>query len=419
MRISVSFLPILLCLSGTFSCSLQAQKPEPTDERPGNVRRVPVIMEQAQRRLFEERLDVHGNVEAKDIVSVPARINGTLLELFVDEGDMVVAGKTPLLQTDDLNLRNTLELRRLDLSVAECGVREKDAGLEREKADLDRKEKDFMRQKRLFEDDRIGTLDKVEEAESEYRQALASVKYAETLLALSREQARQAATAVRIAEKNLSDATVLAPISGMVSERLQEPGEMGGPAKTVFRIVDLSKLEVSAYLPSRHYPQIIPGETRMHVEIDSRDLGERIISYRAPVIDPVLRVFEVKCPLGPETRDVAPGAMANVSVVLRQETTIGVPDKAVVRRNDQDVVFRVEGDMARIVPVTKGLITDGWAEVITGNVAADMSVVTMGQFLLDDGIAVDIRTPTAPSVDFAARKIQETPQTQTPAVREN
>lgn len=380
---------VLACLAGAVSRPAGGAE---SATGAASVRRIPVVTTAAARRTFEERVVVQGNVEAKNVALVPARLKATITALYVDEGDAVKAGETRLLQTDDLNLKNAVEVSRLDLAVAACSVREKEANVERLNADLERRRKDYERQKRLLDEDKIGTLDSVEAAESGYKQALASLKHGQTLVALAKEQQRQAETAVRIAEKNLSDAVVLAPISGVVSQRLQEVGEMGDPGTPAFRLVDLSRTEVSTYLPAQYYGAIRVGETRMNVRVGDLDLKERLVSYRAPTIDAPLRVFEVKCLLEAPPGSVAPGAMANVSVLLRREEGLGVPREAITQRDGRSVLFRLEADTARLVTVETGMETDGWVEVRSQALAEGMPVVAMGQFLLNDGTAVEVRS---------------------------
>ncbi len=355
-------------------------------------RRVPVETVPVQERVFEERLVVQGSLEARNEAVVPARISGTLMKLFVDEGDAVTAGQTALLLSDDLKLHKALELRKLDLAVSRCSLQEKQANLERERASLERAQKDYERKNRLFSTDKIGTLDTVEEAEAELKKAKASVKYAETLVGLAREQQRQAAASVAMAEKDLQDATVVAPISGVVSKRYQDVGEMGGPTASVFRIVDLSQIEVSAFLPARHYAAIRPGVTGMQVSVEGRLLGEFPVTYRSPTIDPQMRVFEVKCLLTGASEDAAPGAMAKVAVALRREEGLGVPLKALVKRSERDVVFVEAGGRAKAVAVETGLESDGWVQVKSGELASGQAVVSRGQFLLNDGTALEVRT---------------------------
>jgi RND family efflux transporter MFP subunit len=365
-------------------------------------RRIAVETVPVQRRTFEERLVLQGNLESGETALVPARIAGTLMKLFVDEGDRVTAGQTRLLLTDDLKLRKAVELRKLDLAVSHCSLLEKQANLEKEKASLERAEKDFARQNRLFKDEKIGTLDAVEKAESEYKKAVASVKYAESLVGLAREQERQAAAQVEMAEKDLSDATVIAPISGVVSKRFQDVGEMGAPGQPAFRIENLAKIEVSTFLPAQHYAAIKTGKTLVQVSLEGRKLGEFPVTYRSPTIDPQLRVFEVKCLLPRSFEGAAPGAMATVTVVLRREEGLGVPRKALVERGGQHVMFVLKDGRARAVTLEIGLETDGWVHVTGTGLEEGMPVVSMGQFLLNDGTAVEVHNKAQTGTAVAA-----------------
>lgn len=369
-------------------------------------RRIPVETTLAESRVFAERLVVQGNVEARETAMVPARSSGTLMKLYVDEGTAVKAAETPLFLTDDLKLAKTLELRKLDLTVSHCTVLEKQANLDRETAALERAQKDHQRQSSLYSQDKIGTLDAVERAEAEYKKALAEVKHAESLVALAREQEHQAAAQVDMAEKDLSDATVLAPIDGVVSHRFQDVGDMGGTDTPVFRIENLATLEVSAFLPARYYALIHPDKTRMQVSLEDHPVGEFPVSYQSPTIDPQSRVFEVKCRLSDRVPGVVPGAMVTVAVVLRQEEGVGVPTKALVKRAGADVAFVVEDGRAKAVTVETGLESDGWVLVKSADLVVGAPVVSRGQFLLNDGTAIQVRAP----VGEAAAAVEPLPE---------
>jgi len=234
------------------------------------------------------------------------------------------------------------------------------------------------------------TQDTFEQQQSRYRQLAAAKKLAEAQLDVAEQQVRQAEAALAIAEKDLADTTVSAPISGKVSIRLLEPGEMGSPGQPVIRIEDTSLLEVSAFLPAAVYPKIAAGQTRIRVVVSG--IGLRTISYRSLVIQPKLRTFEVKCLINDPPDGVAPGAMAEVAVILDSHEGLGVPSAAIQQRGDRSVVFVVEGDLARERQVKTGLQSNGWTELSDGNVTETMSVVTMGQYMLDDGTAVSVQT---------------------------
>ena len=134
-------------------------------------RRVPVVCALVEERQFEELLRVDGTVVAKTTVMVTPRVAGSIERLFVDEGAQVEAGETRLLAIDQLKLEKAVEVASQALAVARCGTLEKQANLERVEAVLHKAEIDYHRQRKLFEEEAIGTQDQVEQLESTYRQS--------------------------------------------------------------------------------------------------------------------------------------------------------------------------------------------------------------------------------------------------------
>jgi RND family efflux transporter MFP subunit len=353
-------------------------------------RHIPVVLTPAAVRTFEQRVVVQGNLEAKEFAMVSPRIPGTIEAVFVGEGDSVIANETKLFQTDALRLKKTLEIRKYELTVAQYDKREKVANLERIEADLYKAELDYNRFKRLFEKQAV-TADALEQQESRYKQTLALRKHAQAQVDSSTEKERQANATLAISEKDLADTIVYAPISGKISQRLQEPGEMGQPGQPVVRIDNTSVIEVSAYLPAQYYSWIIPGQTRMNVEVSEIDVGQQLVSYRSPTIDQRLRTFEVKCVLKSPPEGVVPGAMAQIVIILESRKGLGVPSEAIQVRGGRSVVFIIKDGTSHQVSVKSGLETSGWTEIIDGDVNEAASVVTMGQYMLDDGTEVSIQ----------------------------
>jgi hypothetical protein len=86
----------------------------------------------------------------------------------------------------------------------------------------------------------------------------------------------------------------LSPISGYVSKRFKEPGEMVSAGTPIVQIDDLSVLEVSAFLPAAYYQKVITDKTTMKITVGNIDVGELPVVYKSPVIDSRLRNFEIK-----------------------------------------------------------------------------------------------------------------------------
>jgi len=362
----------------------------PSTQRGLETRAIPVEVTLAQGRHFEDVVSVQGSLKSRNFALVSPRIQGALAEVFVREGDEVKGGETRLFQTDSLKLEKAVEFARQALNVARCAREEKEAGAEASEAQYRKAESDYSRYRALLEA-RISSTSEYEDKQSDFDQKSAMRKDAQALVALAKEEERRAQTTLSMAEKDLKDSLVLAPISGRVSRRMAEPGEMGTPGAPVIRIDDVSDLEASAYLPAQYYPGVKPGQTHVRIASESDSARDYVISYKSPTVDGTLRTFEIKCPVAGNADWAVPGALAQMDVILAEKDALGVPGDAVCLRADRKVVFLADGSKARMVTVNTGLETDGWSE-IAGSVLPDKSpVITRGQSFLDDGASIAIR----------------------------
>ncbi len=351
---------------------------------------VSVVVTNPVSRTFEQVITTQGNVQAKNVAMVSPRIKGTLEEIFVDEGDHVIADRTELFQTDAVKLQQGVTISEHDLAVVRCAQKQAEANLEKVTVDYEKAELDFKRFERLLEQDAT-TQDIFEQQLSRYKQLAAAKKLSQAQVESVAEQVRQAEAALVIALKDLADSMVVAPINGVISMRMAEPGESGSPGVPVFRIEDVNLVEVSVFLPAAVYPNVETGRTMMRIQVAGIDLGDQIISYKSPTIQSRLRTFEVKCLMQDPPAGVAPGAMADITVILASREALGVPAVSVQQRGGQSVVFVVENNVAVRKNIQTGLENDGWIELLDDSVTESMQVVSMGQDMLDDGSAVSVQ----------------------------
>jgi RND family efflux transporter MFP subunit len=375
------------CLNGCRNDTENKPEAEPSAESPEIV---PVYLESARNMTFMSVLAPSGNVQAKTDALVASRIPGTLDRIFVDEGDTVIAGKTDLFQTDSLKLEKAVEAARKQLAVDEYSVKERQANLEQVEAEYNQVKLDYERYKRLYEEDKAVTENAFELKESQFLQVSAAQKYAQTSIELSRRRMEQSSANLAIAEKDLRDSLVRAPISGVVTKRMMEPGEMASTGTTVLQIEDLSVLEISAFLPEEAYARVIPGKTKVNIHVGDIRLSNQAISYKSPTVSSDLRTFEIQCDIKRPPIGLVPGRIARLEVLLESREGLGVPREAILSRADGQVVFIRDGDKARMIPVRTGLETDGWIEILEGALEVDAQVVTAGKDLLRDGGGITV-----------------------------
>ena len=348
---------------------------------------LPVRTQPVAARVFERRVSVQGTLEAKHFVQVAARVEGILDEIWVDKGDRVIGGETPLFQVDPIPRRHALAIAEQDLAVAEAGGRVARASVESARAEARKVELDYERFERLRRDDRVsaGEFETMDVARARAR---AAVAVAEAQAELAESRVRQAGAALEIARKHLADTRVIAPISGQVSARLAEPGERVAVGRIVLRIDDLSEIEAAAFLPAQYYADVQPGATEFRLTLDGHDAGRHTVEYRSPTIHTALRTFEIRGRV--RAPDAVPGRMADLTLVFESREQLGVPSSAVLIRDGRPTVFVADAGHARARAVETGWQNDGWTEIRAGLAVGDR-VVVEGQTQLRDGQAVEER----------------------------
>jgi RND family efflux transporter MFP subunit len=349
-----------------------------------------VVVTAAKEMNFEECVETSGNLETREFSLVSARVPGIIDDIFVREGDRVIAGKTRLFQIDKVKSKQAIDIAKEAVSVSEFRSRARLATVKRIEADLNKAEIDYERFKRLYHDDLAVTKNALESQESRYIQTKAALDEAKAMADLSEKELEQERGRLIMAQKDYENSMGISPISGYVSKRFKEPGEMVGAGTPIVEIDNLSVLEVSAYLPAAYYQKVVTGETTMKVTVGTIQVGELPVIYKSPVIDSRLRNFEIKALIKDPQEGVTSGDIALINVILGAHEGTGVPREAVLKRLTGTNLFVAEKGIAKMVPVETGLENDGWIEIMSKDIKKGQSIVTMGQDRLSDGTAISI-----------------------------
>ncbi len=348
---------------------------------------VPVVLSQIREMVFEEQIQISGNIEAKNTALVSARIPGSVDAIYVDEGDSVEKGKTKLFVTDSLKLTKAVDIASKNLYVAQCSLRKAQANQDQIQTQHELEQADMKRYEDLAKRD-VASKHELETQQSKFLQSLASLKFAKASVDLAEAQAQLAESNLAMAKKDLSDAMVIAPISGRVTERLLEPGEMASAGTPVIRIDDLSVIEITAYLPETYYARVVEGSTIVRANVHGIDVGSAVVTTKNPKIHSKLRTFEIKALLSNPPAGVVPGCRAELVIILDKRKGLGVPRVSIVRRGKGVALFTTQDGKAKMIPVEAGLEMDGWVEVKAAGLAKNAPVVRMGQDLLNDGMSI-------------------------------
>lgn len=389
---------------------------------------IPVQTAMITRGDMEQTIEVTGDINALDKVTLSAKIPGRVAQVNAREGDRVSRGQTiVVLDQQDLlsnliSARGGLETATARLSQAKTNATvtkiQTDAAIEQAqaqlesararlavvknpsrsqermvaennvaeaKANLDRAESDYKRNKSLVTQGAIsqssfevvetqykvvqtqyksaterlsmiqegGRSEEVQQAEAQVSVANETLKTAKAGASqnlLRKEDIRQAQAAleqaramVAIAEQQLSYSYIKSPISGVVSSRSTESGQVVSAGQALAEIVNLGSLYFKGDVSENGFAGIRPGQN-VRVKIDA--IPDAVFAGTLAEIYPsgstLSRNFPVRITIRQGGQGVRPGMFARGEIVTGvAKDIILVPKDAIDERKGTQSVFTV------------------------------------------------------------------------------
>jgi RND family efflux transporter MFP subunit len=223
----------------------------------------------------------------------------------------------------------------------------------------------------------IAAQREVEDARRDLAQAEATVA-----------EARSAtAAAIRLNQR----AVVSAPFDGIVASRSHQPGDFVDPggAEPILRVIDPSRLEVEAAVPSVELGRVVVGSPAQ-VHGASFPTEQARVAARPAAVDPMTGTALVRLAFAKPT-SLPAGLSVDVEIQGEEHpAAVLVPADAIVQEGAQSFLFVVDAQKkAHRRAVKVGLTANGRAEILSGARAGE-PVVVRGQAALPDGAAVEI-----------------------------
>jgi RND family efflux transporter MFP subunit len=208
---------------------------------------------------------------------------------------------------------------------------------------------------------------------------------------------KAALAAVDMARKSLEDTVLRAPISGVVAQRLAQPGERVAVDGRVIEIVDLGRLELEATLSAADSIDVRVGqEALLQVEGSPRPLPARVARIN-PSAQAGSRSVLAYLSLG-DTTGLRQGLFAQGTLAIGRTTALAVPLATVRTDKPAPYVQVVDGNKVAHKAVEMGARGNAGQETwvaVTG--VAPGAVVIRGHVgALQEGTAVKF-TGNAPS----------------------
>jgi len=304
-------------------------------------------------------LPVSGTLKATQTALVKARVAGELMDLVVREGDPVKAGQV---------------LARIDPTEYQARWRQASQQAESARSQMDIAQKQYDNNAALVQQGFISP--------TALQTSLMSLQGA-------RATWQSAVAAADVAQKALDDATLKAPISGQVSQRLAQPGERLVVDTKVLEIVNLGQFEVEAALPAQDAGSVQVGmKAQLQAEGSDKPFTATVLR-----INPSTQVGSrsVLVYLGvPGNEGLRQGAFVQGTLGTRTVQAMAVPLGSVRTDKPQPYVQVIEGGSVRHVNVTPGarIQSGNQTRVVITGLPEGAQVLAPGAGAMREGVQV-------------------------------
>lgn len=304
------------------------------------------------------RQTIPGTLQAIREVRIINQAQGLLIKLPVYPGDIVKTGQT---------------LAQLDDTLIKAEVQKAQATLKQAKVDL-RRLNDLAPRKLASESD---------------------IAQAQTVKDI-------AASDLHLKQTELKHTRLQAPIEGIISERLVEPGDVIPLHSHLLSIIDTSRLKAEIHLSELLLPLI---ETGNQVDISIDALGEQLYAGKIqriyPAIDKNTRKGTIEITLSPVPPAARAGQLCRVTIHTQNKTRLMIPYDTVRYDKYGAYVYTLKEDHVKRVNITTGIQHNQQIEVLDGLVD-QQEIISKGFFGLKDKKKVKKVILQSPAKDLSA-----------------
>ena len=380
---------------------------------------IKVQMEKVKRGNITQVISGSGRVQPELKVNISANVSAKIIKLHVKEGDQVKKGQV-LVELDRTRYEAAADRAKSNLKSAEASSKKASS--------------EYRRFRDLYDKNLC---------------SLAELESAEASLLLAESNVEQARASLKEAEDDLSKTTLISPINGTVTKLNKEEGEIAlgsmFQADVIMTVADLSKMEVVSEIDENDVVLVSLGD-KAKIEVDAvpdttfkgrvSEIAHTATTRGMGTQEEVTN-FEVKVAIESGVEQLRPGMSATVDIETEvHQNILHIPIQCVTMRKpkeevkkpqakkiqkrkkeqttDQEmedtsseeskegeskkeemvkVVFVIEEDIAKMVPVETGISNDTDIEIVNG-LKENQKVIT-GSYkalskLLKDGSKVKV-----------------------------
>lgn len=297
--------------------------------------------------MISDRINLPGNIEAWTSLSLLAKLNGTVDEILVREGQLVKKG--------DILAR----IDAVDYRIA----------MDRAKAAYDLAKSDFERDRAIYGKGIIPTAE-LDANQTKMQTALADYENAQL---------------------QFSRCAVTAPMNGIVRKLDAKVGLQLAVGDPLAEILEIDRVKAVIGIPESEVTAV-RGLDQVTVRLQA--LGDREITakihYLSSSPETVARLFRLELAIDNQNGEILPGMFVRADIVKKTVTNaLVVPFFSVISRNDEQYVFIEQNGTVAKRPVKIGIMEKWLVEISEGLKVGDHLLVE-GHREVEEGQKVKI-----------------------------
>ncbi len=392
---------LTMIISLILSACQRSQTPAQADTSTNQTAALPTVLDVSTAPTIERNLssslELTGTLEGQEEVIVSSEIDGKISEMYIDLGSYIKKGDK-LFSLDEREFSWRVDQAQAILKSAEValgqagspsGTNDQHPNVRDAYAALEKAKLDFERTEKLFQDGVISRQE-YDRTRSLYDQTRARWEVSIAQVEAYRTNITQASASLHLAQKQLEDAVIYAPISGSIKERLVSAGEYVKKGQPVARIIQTNPLRLRTNVPEQYIQKVKAGET-IGFQVDS--LADKTfqgtINRFSPALDKSSRSLTIEATIANPNLQLKPGMFARTKLSFdTTKTALMVPEKAVITTVGLKKIYVLVDGKSQSREVSLGQKDGDLIEVLTGVKPGEI-VITSSLDKLADGSPVN------------------------------
>lgn len=332
---------------------------------------------------------------------VTSKISAKVLSVTVENGQYVNAGDV-IATLDDTDIQNSIKTAQAQIEISEQQVKAAEqqlnssqVSLQKLQINIDDAKRNYDRQKALFDKGAISQADlqaaekTLNTAQADYNSGQASVENSKASIETQKASLEAQKVTLSKAENDLANITIKAPISGVVSGKAINVGQVVSQSATLAYVNDISSVYATIQVPQEKIGSVSIGQAAtVAVEgIDTKYDGT--VQSMDASADATSRVFNCKIKIDNGDKSLHPGVYAKAQLSnSEKKQIITVPINALVGSEGDYSVFINDNGKAKKQKVTIGDTDNNNVEIASGIKDGDQ-IICSNTGMLQDGNEIE------------------------------